>query len=127
LYSKSGRSFFLKPFFIIAPLLAPGFAAAAQSPAPPASYEQALSLIRQRQIEPGIALLREILKESPNDIKAHNLMGIALTTAGKIEEANTYFSKAIELNPRFYPALKNLAINEMKLNRTEEAKAHFTR
>lgn len=98
---------------------------AAQSSAPPASYEQALSLIRSQQIEPGIAMLREILKESPSDIKAHNLLGIALTTAGSIEEANTHFRKAIELKPEFYPALKNLAINEMKLNRTEEAKAHF--
>jgi tetratricopeptide (TPR) repeat protein len=84
-------------------------------------------LIKQQQIEPGIAMLREILKVSPNDIKAHNLLGIALTTAGKIEEANAHFKKAIELNPRFYPALKNLAINEMRLNRTEEAKAHLIR
>jgi len=119
------RSLFFKTCFIIASLLALEFSAAGQSPAPPASYEQALSLIRQQQIEPGIALLREILKESPNDIKAHNLMGIALTTAGKIEEANTHFRKAIELKPGFYPALKNLAINEMRLNRTEEAKSHF--
>jgi tetratricopeptide (TPR) repeat protein len=84
-------------------------------------------LIKQQQIEQGIALLREILKGSPNDIKAHNLLGIALTTAGKIEEANAHFKRAIELNPRFYPALKNLAINEMRLNRTEEAKAHLIR
>jgi len=71
-------------------------------------------------------MLREILKESPGDIKAHNLLGIALTTIGKIEEANTHFLKAIELRPGFYPAMKNLAINEMKLNRMDEAKAHFT-
>ena len=119
------ESFFFKTFFIIALTLTPEFSVAAQSPPAPASYEEALSLIRRQQIEPGIALLREILKASPNDIKAHNLMGIALTTAGKIEEANTHFLKAIELNPRFYPALKNLAINEMKLNRIEEAKSHF--
>jgi len=119
------RSFLFKTCFIIALMLTLGFSPAAQSPAPPVSYEQALSLIRSQQIEPGIAMLREILKESPSDIKAHNLLGIALTTAGKIEEGAIHFRKAIELNPRFYPALKNLAINEMKLNRTEEAKAHF--
>jgi Flp pilus assembly protein TadD len=119
------RLLFFKTYFVIALPLALEFYAAAQSAPTPTSYEQALSLIRQRQIEPGIAMLREILKESPTDIKAHNLLGIALTTAEKIEEANTHFLKAIELNPRFYPALKNLAINEMKLNRMEEAKAHF--
>jgi tetratricopeptide (TPR) repeat protein len=121
------RSLFFRTCFVIALPLALEFYAAAQSVPTPTSYEQALSLIRQRQIEPGVAMLREILKESPNDIKAHNLLGIALTTAGKIEEADAHFRKAIELNPRFYPALKNLAINEMKLNRTEEAKAHFIR
>jgi tetratricopeptide (TPR) repeat protein len=121
------RSLFFKTCFVIALPLALEFCAAAQSAPTPTSYEQALSLIRRQQIEQGVALLLEILKESPNDIKAHNLLGIALTTTGKIEEANIHFSKAIELNPRFYPALKNLAINEMKLNRAKEAKALFIR
>jgi tetratricopeptide (TPR) repeat protein len=125
MYSKSVRSIFFKICSTIVLLFGVEFSAAAQSPAPQASYEQALSLIRSQQIEPGIAMLREILKGSPSDIKAHNLMGIALTTTGKIEEANIHFRKAIELKPEFYPALKNLAINEMKLNRTAEAKAHF--
>jgi tetratricopeptide (TPR) repeat protein len=98
----------------------------AQPPASQGSYEQALSLIKQQQIEQGIALLRKILEQSPDDLRAHNLIGIALTTSGKIEEANTHFQKAIMLNPKFYPALKNLAINEMRLNRIEEAKAHLT-
>ncbi|MBO0797324.1 MAG: tetratricopeptide repeat protein [Blastocatellia bacterium] len=90
-----------------------------------ASYEQALSLIRQQQIEQGIAVLRKLLEQSPDDIKAHNLLGIALTNAGKIEEADAHFQKAIELNPRFYPALKNLAINEIRLDRSESARTHL--
>ena len=126
-YPESVRSLLLKTCFIIAILSSLEFSAAAQPTASQSSYEEALSLIRRQQIEPGIALLRKILEQSPNDVKAHNLLGIALTTAEKIEEANTHFRKAIELNPRFYPALKNLAINEMKLNRTEEAKSHFIR
>jgi Flp pilus assembly protein TadD len=126
-YPESVRSLLLKTCFIIALLSSLEFSTAAQPTASQSPYEEALSLIRRQQIEPGIALLRKILEQSPNDVKAHNLLGIALTTAEKIEEANTHFKKAIELNPRFYPALKNLAINEMKLNRTEEAKSHFIR
>jgi tetratricopeptide (TPR) repeat protein len=103
----------------------PALSLSAQPPASQGRYEQALSLIKQRQIEQGIALLRKILEQSPDDLRAHNLLGIALTTSGKIEEANTHFQKAITLNPRFYPALKNLAINEMRLNRIAEAKAHL--
>jgi Flp pilus assembly protein TadD len=119
------RSLSITTCFIIALLSSLEFSTAAQAPASQSSYEEALALIRRQQLEPGIALLRKILEQSPNDIKAHNLLGIALTTTEKTEEANTHFRKAIELNPRFYPALKNLAINEMKLNRTEEARAHF--
>jgi tetratricopeptide (TPR) repeat protein len=127
MYSEPVRSLFLTTCVIIALLSSLEFPAAAQLSSSQSSYEDALALIRSQQIEPGIALLRKILEQSPNDIKAHNLLGIALTTAEKIDEANTHFLKAIELNPRFYPALKNLAINEMKLNRTEEARAHFIR
>ncbi|MCI0391426.1 MAG: tetratricopeptide repeat protein [Acidobacteria bacterium] len=119
------RSLLFKTSVVFALLLSFKTLSTAQSPTPAASYEQALSLIQQKQFEPGIALLRKILEQTPNDIRAYNLLGIALTVSGKIEEANTHFEKAIALNPRFYPALKNLAINEMKLNRTEEAKAHF--
>ena len=91
------RSPFLKTCFVIALLSSLEFYTAAQPPASQSSYEEALSLIRRQQIEPGVALLRKILGQSPNDIKAHNLLGIALTAAEKIEEANTHFQKAIEL------------------------------
>jgi Flp pilus assembly protein TadD len=93
--------------------------------APSGSYEQALSLIQQQQFEPGIVILRKILEGAPNEIKVHNLLGIALTVTGKIEEANHHFEKAIALNPRFSPAIKNLAINHMKLNQVEKARARF--
>jgi Flp pilus assembly protein TadD len=98
---------------------------AAQAPTRADDYQRAAALIRRQQFDQGMTLLQEILARSPNDSRAHNLMGIALTASGRAEEANTHFQKAFSLNPQFYPALKNLALNEMKLNRTEDAKAHF--
>ena len=98
----------------------------AQSPAPQTRYQQVVSLIDKNQIQPAISLLRKILEESPNEINAHNLLGIALTMAGQIPEANEHFQKAIALNPRFYAAFKNLAINEMALGRLDDARGHFT-
>src|SRR4030095_9186188 len=115
----------LRLSWILIALLSLNSAAVPQSPSAAGSYEQALSLIQKHQLEPGIALLRKILEQSPNDIKAQNLMGIALTSSGKTEEANVHFQKAIEQNPRFYPALKNLALNELKLKRVDEAKVHL--
>jgi len=85
LYPERVRSQFFKTCLIVALLASVEFSSAAQSSTTPATYEQALSLIRSQQIEPGIAMLRKILEQSPNDIKAHNLLGIALTAAGKIE------------------------------------------
>src|SRR5262245_27075307 len=125
MYPEPVRSLLLKTSFIIALLSSLEFSLAAQPTASQSSYEEALSLIRRQQIEPSSALLRKIVEPSPNEIKGHDLLRIALTTADKIEEANAHFRKAIEVKPRFYAALKNLAINEMKLNRTEEAKAHL--
>ncbi len=56
---------------------------------------------------------------------AHNLMGIALTSSGKPEEGNAQFQAALESNPEFIPALKNLALNELALNHLDEARGHF--
>jgi superkiller protein 3 len=124
MYSEAVKSVFFKTWAVVALLSSLVFSLRAQSPAP--TYQQAASLIEKQQLQPAIALLQEMLRQSPQDIRAHNLLGIALTSAGKIEEANAHFQQAIALNPRFYPALKNLAINEMRLNRIEQARAHFT-
>lgn len=73
----------------------------------------------------AVGLLRQILKQSPNDVRAQNLMGLALTASGKLQQANGHFNKAIKLNPKFYPALKNLAINELQLKQVANAEAHL--
>src|SRR5439155_7845477 len=44
-----------------------------------------------------------------------------------IAKANMRLRQALKINPRFYPALKNLAINEFTLNRLAESKANFER
>src|SRR5207245_7213387 len=81
--------------------------------------------VGRREFAPAINHLEIAVKRSPRDLKALNLLGIALTGAGQIEKANQQFKKALRLNPRFYPALKNLAVNEATLKQTSQAKAHF--
>ena len=70
-------------------------------------------------------IIHRILQETPKDFRAHNLMGIALSADNRLEEANTSFHQAFRLNPRFHPALKNLALNELKLRRFESARTHM--
>jgi tetratricopeptide (TPR) repeat protein len=89
------------------------------------AYDCALYYVSQNDLPRAISYLGETLKRSPGDIRAHNLLGIALTGSGQIDEANREFEKALELNPGFYPALKNLAVNELALKQTTDAEAHL--
>ncbi len=91
------------------------------------SYEQARTLVAQHQFERAIPVLQRILKASPRHLQAQNLLGLALTGAGKIQDANRHFRQAIAIDPKFYPALKYLGINELATGHVEEAKTHLER
>jgi tetratricopeptide (TPR) repeat protein len=88
-------------------------------------YQSAMNLVQKREFDQAISLLQQILDRSPNDLKARNLLGIALSGAGRREEANEQFNKALSLDPQFAPALKNLAVNELALGRHRDARLHF--
>jgi tetratricopeptide (TPR) repeat protein len=89
-------------------------------------YAQAEILVRQQQWEQSISLLRQVLAAEPENPKAHNLMGIALSGKGDVPGAGAEFERALQVDPRFVPALKNLAINELSQNKVSEAQRHFS-
>jgi tetratricopeptide (TPR) repeat protein len=94
-------------------ILAPRVCGAAAAPACTAApYDCAVAFVEQRDFAAAIAILERVLRESPADLKALNLLGIALTSAGRVQEGNAAFQKALAVDPRFHPARKNLAINE---------------
>jgi len=88
-------------------------------------YQAAVSFVQQGQFDRAFPILRQILDRSPNDLKARNLMGIALSAAGRREEANEQFKKVLALDPKFVPALKNLGVNELSLGKVQDARIHF--
>jgi tetratricopeptide (TPR) repeat protein len=88
-------------------------------------YECATFHVGRGEFAAAIRLIDQLLGESPTDLKTLNLAGIALTGAGRIEEANARFRDAVRLDPRFFPALKNLAINEFTAGRRDDARRHF--
>ena len=106
-------------------LLAPMGASDAFAIGQDSEYPTAVSLVQSGQLDQALSLLERILARSPNDLKAHNLMGIALSAAGRREEANERFKRILALDPKFAPAIKNLALNELALGLTEQAKVHF--
>jgi len=90
-----------------------------------AAYSEAVTQVREGHFAAAIPLLRRILAENPSDLKSRNLLGIALMSFGRRKEASVQFGKALAIDPRFHPALKNLAMNELEMGLDDEAKAHF--
>ncbi len=89
------------------------------------AYTKAETLIRLGQSEQGIAVLQPILRAEPRNLKARNLLGIALTQQGDLPAANREFGLALQIDPRFYPALQNLAANEFTLKDFTVSEHHF--
>ncbi len=92
----------------------------------PQDYSTAAAYIQQGRAGQAIPLLQGILSADPSDLKARNLLGIALLNMDRKEEAAAQFTKALQIDPAFNPALKNLAVAEIALGRQKEAKLHFT-
>src|SRR4051794_39510847 len=80
-------------------------------------YSAAETDVRNGHSDKAIPVLQRILAQSPSDLKARNLLGIALMNTGRKEEARIEFEKALTFDPRFRAALKNLAVDEMALGR----------
>jgi tetratricopeptide (TPR) repeat protein len=95
----------------------------AQTASPP--YETAATYVRQGQFDLAIPLIEQILAATPQNLKARNLLGIALSSVGRKEDANVQLRKALEIDPNFAPALKNLAVNELSLGQYKDAGTHF--
>lgn len=90
-----------------------------------AGYAHAEALVRGGQWEAGITILRPILVVEPNNLKARNLLGIALTGKGDLADANREYEQVLKAAPKFVPALSNLAVNELSLNDVAAAERHL--
>lgn len=89
------------------------------------SYAEAEACVRAKNWDEGIALLETLLGSDPRNLKALNLLGIALTGKGDLTKANQQFKLALQMNPRFLPSLKNLAINEFAQENLSAADRHL--
>jgi tetratricopeptide (TPR) repeat protein len=68
-----------------------------------------------------IGLCEDALKARPLDVEAQNLLGLALTRQGHVEEGLVHFRQAIKLKPDFAKAHGNLGNALARLGRLEEA------
>lgn len=89
------------------------------------NYAQAEAYVRAKHWDEGISLLRPLLRSDPQNLKALNLLGIALTGKGELRNANQHFEHALQISPQFLPSLKNLGINEFTLREISAAERHL--
>jgi tetratricopeptide (TPR) repeat protein len=91
----------------------------------PTPYECAVARVRGHDFAGAIGILETERAARPGDLKVLNLLGIALTGAGRIEDANRRFGEALAREPGFLPAIRNLGVNEFTLGRLDAARARF--
>jgi len=70
-------------------------------------------------------LFRHALEVTRNNYIAHNSLGVALSRAGREDEAARHFREALRLSPRNADAHYNLALSLVEEGRLDEALAHF--
>ena len=95
------------------------------SPCGAVSYDCATFHVQHREFRKAITVLNQLLRQSPQDLKALNLLGIALTETSQLKAANNSFRQALAIDTHFFPARKNLAINLFNAKQTAESAAEF--
>ena len=78
--SKARTLLFFIPWFLLLAAAPAGLSQSSPSP----DYAHAEVLIRQTHFDEAIAILRPLLASEPRNLKAMNLLGIALTQIGSI-------------------------------------------
>ena len=100
----------MKRIFPLPVLLALFGVAAAQSTAN-SHLQSGLALFKQGQFESALEEFKQAHIAQPQDASIDNLIGITDTKIGNLDEANRYYTQAIQLNPQLPGPHKNLGFN----------------
>ncbi len=96
------------------------------APAPIRNYElEAQQAFERGDFAISIDLFKQALEKSPQSWVLLNNLGLALTKTGKLEEAESYFFKAISSNVTCASCYNNLGDLEMKRNFLDEAELYY--
>lgn len=81
--------------------------------------------LRQGETGKALEVARGMVKKRPNDPAAHQAVGSVLVVRKDLAAARTAFSKAVELNPTYMPAVAALAQLDIQDRRPQDARARF--
>jgi tetratricopeptide (TPR) repeat protein len=103
--------------------------AAYRALAPKAQKEigKALELLRAQKVTDARSHLDAANRAAPNQPEVHYLYGVYAKQVGDAEQAKSYWTKALELNPKHLPALLSLADALLRENHEAEALPYATR
>ena len=90
-------------------------------------YEQAVGFLGKGESAEAEKVLRQFLLEHPRDARALGLMGVVLDSQQRYDEAEPYYTQAIDLNPRSLALLNNLGNHYLARGEMERARAAFAR
>jgi Flp pilus assembly protein TadD len=74
------------------------------------TYQRGTDLLVARVFPDAIDQFRAALTWNPGSVEAHNNLGIALASLGRMDEAVDQFKQALAIEPAFEDARRNLAM-----------------
>ena len=103
------------------------------APAPPAAgqlrthSERGYALAQAGDLKGAEAELRQAIQIAPGDPKPLAILGTVLAAQGRAEESISYLERALKIDPNDLAARYNLALNQLRLNRTQAARTNLGR
>ena len=82
-----------------------------------AQYDLGTSYLSDGNYQRAESALRETLRLRPDDARAHNNLGIALASTGRLSEAIDHWRRALAIDPGFADAQRNLQTAQAALPR----------
>ncbi|OGW45728.1 MAG: hypothetical protein A2078_02680 [Nitrospirae bacterium GWC2_57_9] len=80
---------------------------------------------RNRIWQSEYTLSGDVIQKSPRKARGHNNLGLAYESMGRTEAAIAAYSRAIALNPGYFPARNNRGLLYARLARLEQAEQEF--
>ena len=71
--------------------------------------DKAMSLFKERKYKEAIDAFHSVLETEPDNADIYNNLGVAYSCLGNFEQAENYYTKAIELDPEIAQAYINLS------------------
>lgn len=96
-----------------------------ETPSPPKELTDARAALEAKDFAAAETLLMKAVKASPDNPDAWNLLGYANRKQGKMDAAETYYSKALALNSSHKGALEYMGMLFVQTGRIEQARENL--